>query len=217
MEKQIDLSTWKRKEIFDFFSHASNPYYMVTFRIDVAPLYAYVKKHHLSFYYSLVYLCTQAINDVEAFRYTIRGEQVFYLDPRIPSFTDLKKDSKYFHIVTMPTMGSLAEFNEEARKRSAAQQFFLDTSQETDRVIYFSCLPWVDLTALTNERDFSSPRQQKRLHPPHRLGKIRPKRRPPGTWHFYRSKPPSHRWPAHRTVCAEAGKIDWGVVATPPA
>ena len=157
MEKQIDLSAWKRKEIFVFFSHASNPYYMVTFRIDVAPLYAYVKKHHLSFYYSLVYLCTQAINDVEAFRYTIRGEQVFYLDPRIPSFTDLKKDSEYFHIVTMPTMGSLAEFNEEARKRSAAQQFFLDTSQETDRVIYFSCLPWVDLTALTNERDFSSP------------------------------------------------------------
>ena len=129
---------------------------MVTFRIDVAPLYAYVKEHHLSFYYSLVYLCTQAINDVEAFRYTIRGEQVFYLDPRIPSFTDLKKDSEYFHIVTMPTMGSLAEFNEEARKRSAAQQFFLDTSQETDRVIYFSCLPWLDLTALTNERDFSS-------------------------------------------------------------
>ena len=57
----------------------------------------------------------------------------------------------------MPSMSSLAEFNEEARKRSTAQQFFLDTSQETDRVIYFSCLPWVDLTALTNERDFSSP------------------------------------------------------------
>ena len=141
MEKQIDLSSWKRKEIFDFFSHASNPYYMVTFRIDVAPLYAYVKEHHLSFYYSLVYLCTQAINEVEAFRYTIRGEQVFYLDPRIPSFTDLKKDSEYFHIVTMPTMGSLAEFNEEARKRSAAQQFFLDTSQETDRVIYSPACP----------------------------------------------------------------------------
>ena len=81
MEKQIDLSSWKRKEIFDFFSHASNPYYMVTFRIDVAPLYAYVKEHHLSFYYSLVYLCTQAINEVDAFRYTIRGTQVFYLDP----------------------------------------------------------------------------------------------------------------------------------------
>ena len=157
MEKQIDLSSWKRKEIFDFFSHASNPYYMVTFRIDVAPLYAYVKEHHLSFYYSLVYLCTQAINEVDAFRYTIRGTQVFYLDPRIPSFTDLKKDSEYFHIVTMPTMGSLAEFNEEARKRSAAQQFFLDTSQETDRVIYFSCLPWFQLPAQKIALFFSSP------------------------------------------------------------
>lgn len=97
---------------------------MVTFRIDVAPLYAYVKEHHLSFYYSLVYLCTQAINEVDAFRYTIRGTQVFYLDPRIPSFTDLKKDSEYFHIVTMPTINSLAEFNAEARKAQCRSAVF---------------------------------------------------------------------------------------------
>ena len=51
MEKRVDLPAWKRKEIFDFFSHASNPYYMVSFRLDVTNLYSYVKQNHLSFYY----------------------------------------------------------------------------------------------------------------------------------------------------------------------
>ena len=30
----------------------------------------------------------------------------------------------------------------------------MDQASETDDLIYFSCLPWVELTALTNERDF---------------------------------------------------------------
>ena len=156
MEKRVDLSSWNRKEIFDFFSHASNPYYMVSFRLDVTNLYSYVKQNHLSFYYSLIYLCTQAINEVDAFRYVIRGDEVYYLSERMPSFTDLKKDSNLFHIVTMHEIGSLEEFNVLAKKYSNDQQTFIDIDSETDRVIYYSCLPWMDITAVTNERDFSS-------------------------------------------------------------
>ena len=31
---------------------------------------------------------------------------------------------------------------------------FIDMAAEAGPLIYFSCLPWVELTALTNERDF---------------------------------------------------------------
>ncbi len=72
MERKINQDAWPRKEIFDFFSGVSNPFYMVTFRQDVTELYRYVKRHGLSFYYSLIYLCTEAINEVEAFRYGTR-------------------------------------------------------------------------------------------------------------------------------------------------
>jgi len=156
MEREIDIATWERKELFDFFSHVSNPYYMVTFRQDVTKVYHYAKKKQISFYYAMIYLCTRAINQVEAFRYVIRGDQVFYVEDRDPSFTDLKKGSELFYIVTMPCEGTLEEFCRRAKETSMAQTCFINESKETDQLIYFSCLPWVDVTAITNERDLAA-------------------------------------------------------------
>ena len=49
----------------------------------------------------------------------------------------------------------LEQFCAAAKTRSEAQAHFLDQDdKELDALIYFSCTPWFDLTALTNERDF---------------------------------------------------------------
>ena len=157
MEKKVDLNTWERKEIFDFFSEISNPFYMVSFRQNVSRLYKYTKQNHISFYYALVYLCTKAINSIPAFHYAIRQSEIYYLPERIPSFTDMKKDSEFFHIVTMPCEDSMIEFCNKAGERSQRQSVFLEKNLECDSLIYFSCIPWVDVTALTNERDMSAP------------------------------------------------------------
>lgn len=152
--REIDPNTWSRREIFDFFSKISNPFYSVTFNVDVTEVYAYAKRSGLSFYYALVYLVTKAVNYVEAFRYGIVDGELVLFDERSPSFTDLKKGSESFHIVTMPCEGNIAEFCQDAKRRSAEQTTFLSTDKESADLIYFSCLPWVELTALTNERDF---------------------------------------------------------------
>lgn len=152
--RKIDPNTWSRREIFDFFSKISNPFYSVTFNVDMTEVYAYAKRSGLSFYYALVYLVTKAVNSVEAFRYGIVDGELVLFDERSPSFTDLKKGSESFHIVTMPCEGNIAEFCQEAKRRSAEQTTFLSTDKESADLIYFSCLPWVELTALTNERDF---------------------------------------------------------------
>ena len=152
--QKIDLAVWPRAELFRFFSTVSNPFYSVTFRVDVTNLHAYTKAHGISFYYALGYLVTDAVNSVVNFRYTIRDGEVFLLDGRIPSFTDLKPDSEQFHIVTLPKTGTLDGFCHAAKAKSDAQQSFLDQSGELDDLIYFSCVPWFDLTAATNERDF---------------------------------------------------------------
>lgn len=152
--RKIDPNTWSRREIFDFFSKISNPFYSVTFNVDVTEVYAYAKRSGLSFYYALVYLVTKAVNSVEAFRYGIVDGELVLFDECSPSFTDLKKGSESFHIVTMPCEGNIAEFCQDAKRRSAEQTTFLSTDKESADLIYFSCLPWVELTALTNERDF---------------------------------------------------------------
>ena len=153
MEK-VDRPHWERAELFEFFSSVSHPFYSVTFRVDVTNLYRYVKERHLSFYYAMGYLVTDAVNSVKNFRYAIRNGEILRLDERIPSLTDLHPGSEQFHIVTLPKTGSIADFCAAAQARSAAQKTLLDQDEESDDLIYMSCTPWFDLTGCTNERDF---------------------------------------------------------------
>ena len=153
MIRDIDMSAWPRREIYDFFSPISNPFYSVTFTLDVTNLYRYVKERELSFYYALVYLCTQAVNRVEAFLYTIEDRKVRIYDKRQPSFTDLEKGSELFRMVFVPCEGSIDDFCHAAKEKSESQHFFFDPTAEANDLIYFSCLPWMDVTGLTNERN----------------------------------------------------------------
>ena len=47
--QKIDLAVWPRAELFRFFSAVSQPFYSVTFRVDVTNLHAYARAHGVSF------------------------------------------------------------------------------------------------------------------------------------------------------------------------
>lgn len=150
---KIELENWPRREIYEFFSGMSDPFYALCYTEDVTELRRWAHERGLSFYYALVYLCTKAANSVEGFRYAIRKDGVHRLERRMPSFTDLKPGGESFHIVTMPAEGTLEEFCRAAREKSRAATRFIEPAAETDELIYFSCLPWLEVTAMTNERD----------------------------------------------------------------
>ena len=50
MDRKIEKTEWTRREIFDFFSGVSNPFYAVTFRQDVTELRRFCEQHKISFY-----------------------------------------------------------------------------------------------------------------------------------------------------------------------
>ena len=150
--QKIELTAWPRAESFRFFSSLDQPFYSVCFRVDVTKLHAYTKSHGLSFYHAMIYFVTQAVNETENFRYTIRNGEVSLLAARTPSFTVLKPGSEQFQIVTALCTGGLEDFCRAAKEKAEAQTAFLDPASETDDLIYLSCLPWFDLTCCTNER-----------------------------------------------------------------
>ena len=63
--QKIDPAQWPRSESFAFFSSLDQPFYSVCFRVDVTALHAYTKANGLSFYHSMVWLVTQAVNETE--------------------------------------------------------------------------------------------------------------------------------------------------------
>jgi len=151
MEKR-DYSLWPRREIYELFSGKVNPWYGVSFELDVTGLHDYTKSRSLSFYYALIYLTTEAVNRVDAFLYAKKDGELVHYDRRIPSFTDIKKGSELFYIVTMEPDGSLDEFCREARRISSEQTIFLDYSREDDGLIDYSCLPWIPMTGFSGDR-----------------------------------------------------------------
>ena len=150
----IDKETWPRRAHYDFFTPMSDPFYTLTFPVDVTPLRAWCKGRSLPFYPAMVFAVTKAMEAVDAFHYKDRDGVIVRHDTLVPSFTDLKPGSQQFHIVTLPKEGDLDSFCRTTRAKSEAQQTFLDQSGELDDLIYFSCTPWFDLTGCTNERDF---------------------------------------------------------------
>ena len=152
--RKIVIEDWYRKEQFAFFSEISHPFYSVTFRVDVSGVYAFAKKNGVSFYHVLTCLVTEAVNSVEELKLTLRDGELYLLDRRKASFTALREGSDAFFIVTMPDCGDILGFCREAERRVREQSGFIDTASESDELIFISCLPWLELTGLTNERDF---------------------------------------------------------------
>lgn len=151
--RKIDLSAWPRREIYEAHAGMTSPFFMISFRVDVTRVYDWARPRGLSFYYAMVWLTAAAMNSVENFRYTWRGDEVWLADARDPSFTDLHPGSELYHIVTLPAGDSPEEFCRRAKEASQSQTRFLDLSKESGDLIFVSCLPWLDLTAVRCERN----------------------------------------------------------------
>lgn len=151
--REVDLARWQRRERYEFFKGLGWPFWSVSFPVDVTGLHRWSHEQGLSFYYALIYLCTKALEEVEAFHYKDRGEGIVWHDRLVPSFTDLHPGQEDFHIITLEAGADLADFCRRAREMSRAQMAFVDDGAWQDELIYFTCLPWMPITALSNERD----------------------------------------------------------------
>lgn len=160
----IDINNWNRHEHFLSFGESSVPMYSITTELDVTNLKSFTSQNSLSFYYSMIYLCTKAINRIENFKYRIRGNKVVLHDKTNPSFTYMNKNDELFKYVSCDYIEDMMRFCENCRKAAEAKHFYMDSAEDEarDDLIYFTCLPWFSFTAITHvysvNKDDSIPR-----------------------------------------------------------
>lgn len=158
MRQEIDIANWNRREHFEFYSKIATPHYCVAFNIDITNLLLFTRKNKISFYYSLIYLCTCAINEIDEFLLETENNKVYKVDKRVPCFTDLKKGATDFHMVSLPCEGDIISFAKNARQESENNPlsvYALDGLRQSQ--IIYSCIPWADITMCSNERDYTDP------------------------------------------------------------
>ena len=115
----IDKETWPRRAHYDFFTPMSDPFYTLTFPVDVPPLRAWCRANAMPFYPAMVFAVTKAMEAVDAFHYKDRDGVIVRHDTLVPSFTDLKPGSELFQIVTVEAGEDAADFC----RRAKAQVF----------------------------------------------------------------------------------------------
>lgn len=146
----IDQEQWPRREIFDFFATSKCPHYMVAGYIDVSRLLRFKREHHLSFYLSLVYLTTQTVNAIDNFRMRIvEGKPVIY-DKIHANFTHKRSDEELYHIYTALFEGTLTEWVTRTSESIAQQHQLFAGEPYMPNLVYCSCNPTVDATAMSN-------------------------------------------------------------------
>lgn len=153
---QIPYGQWERREHADFYNAPEIPFYAITANINVTSLVEYCKKIHISFYSGMIYATMTVINQLDDFKYRLRGDMIVLHDSLLPSFTVLEKGSRLHKIVNAPIQGSMKEFADYAKVLTEAQKNYFPCSadEERDDFVYLSCFPWVSFTSLTNTLGF---------------------------------------------------------------
>ena len=154
MERQIDRKTWNRNAHDALFARLEVPFYSVTWRVDVTGAVNYAKKNGISVYAALIWCTMRAINGVEAFRYELRGDDVYLLDRRNPSYTYQWND-ELFGICGLPWIDgedpkAFAARMKEAEAKNASPIPTVE-ADEAGHDVYISSLPWIDYTHVAQE------------------------------------------------------------------
>ena len=66
--KEIDINSWNRKTIYEWFKSFRNSTYSVNVKMDVTKLVKYTKEHEQSFFINILYIVMQGLNSVSEMR-----------------------------------------------------------------------------------------------------------------------------------------------------
>ena len=154
MERRIDRENWKRNAHDALFARLEVPFYSVSWRLDVTEAAAYAKRRGIPFYSVMIWATMQALNGVEAFRYELRGDEVWLLDHRNPSYT-YPWDGELFGICGIEWIDGEDPSAFAARMKAAEQKNPAPVptaeADEAGHDAYISSLPWIDYTHIAQE------------------------------------------------------------------
>lgn len=155
MPHYIDLDTWPRRQVFEFYLPFDKPYFNVCTRLDITNLLSELRKRERTgIALTYHYFALRAANEIEQFRYRLRQGKVLVHDV-INGGTTLMLPNETFTLVYFDYKESYAEFMEGAtraveEKRTGDGAFM--PKHEDDARIHCTTLPWIAFTSFSHAR-----------------------------------------------------------------
>ena len=141
----VDLNTWSRGDLFQFYIRRMRIVMSLTVDVDVTPLVAFARERGLKFYPLMIWAVSQVVNAHDEFKYGWDAEgNLIRWDFVSPSYADFHPEDESFTKLVTPYTADCLEFHArflEDRERYRDARGFVD--QQIPNFFDVSCLPWV--------------------------------------------------------------------------
>ena len=155
MSGYLDIETWNRRRHFEFFKDYHNPFFNICTNVDVTPLLGLTRaSKNISFFIAYHFLSARAANEVEPFRYRLRGDRVLVHD-RVHAGTTILLADENFTFAYFDYTEDFEVFHARAKavlESAKAGGVELYQRAERDDLIYHSVIPWATFTSISHAR-----------------------------------------------------------------
>lgn len=141
-----ELKDFDRVELFDVYNKCDNPFLYITINIDITNVVHFTKENSCSFYATMGYLVTNAINSVENFKYRFQDGKLYYCDKLKSNFTQKVGDKINFF--TLPQTDNLNEYLNNYNIVQEKLTNSKDLAKSDIDEVWLSCFPWFKITSL---------------------------------------------------------------------
>ena len=154
MPKYLDLETWPRRDLFEFFRGYQNPYFNICTRLDITRLMGVLSaRPGVSVSLAYHYFALRIANEIEPFHYRLEGEDSVIIHEVINGGTTVMLPNETFTYAYFDYHEDFHQFITEAG--AAIEKVRVEGSlKPTMRydLIYFTALPWVSFTSFAHAR-----------------------------------------------------------------
>ena len=144
----LDLMSWKRGQIFYYFSKMAPTGYSLTVKLDITKMKSALNKAEMKFFPAYLWLVTKTLNAQQEFRIAEKDGKVGYYDYLTPLYASFHDDDKTFSLMWTEFDEDFNEFykayidnqNEYGGNHGVLSQPLTPPPPNAYTV---SCLPWV--------------------------------------------------------------------------
>lgn len=147
MRKELDISSWNRKQHYEHFMMLADPFFATTIQIDVTAAYNHAKTNKVSFFACYLHACMKAINAIENFKFRIEDDKVYVYDEIAASATIARPDNTYgFSFICYSEEFSIFNANFLKERERIVNSTDLFPPVNSADCVYCSAIPWLNFT-----------------------------------------------------------------------
>jgi chloramphenicol O-acetyltransferase type A len=157
MPQYLDLETWPRRDLFEFYRAFDKPYFNVCTRLDVTNLLSVLSaRKHISVSLAYHYFAMRTANEIEPFRYRLRDGKVVVHEVIHGGTTVLLPNESfglaYFHYD--PDFATFYEGASRAVAEALGRDGGLKLEETDDDRLHFTTIPWISFTSFSHARNW---------------------------------------------------------------